>query len=138
METNTYRVNRSRAISLVLFALILIYGTLYPFSGWRWPHDSIDALILRWPQYISRSDMLTNFIVYVPLGFFAVRLLSEYLCPITIILITTLIGVVFSFTLEFLQAFLPNRVTSILDVLLNVSGTFAGAVFSVIIGSQTS
>ncbi|OGL47113.1 MAG: hypothetical protein A2W05_06765 [Candidatus Schekmanbacteria bacterium RBG_16_38_10] len=138
METNTHRVNRSRAISLVLFTLLLIYGTLYPFSGWRWTDDSIDSLILRWPQYISRNDMLTNFIVYVPLGFFAVRLLSEYLCPITIILITTITGVAFSFTLEFLQAFLPNRVTSILDILLNVSGTFAGAVFSVIIGSRTS
>jgi len=53
--------------------LLVGYGSLYPFSGWRdqglSPFEFLGAPL---PQYVTGFDVVANFVAYVPLGFLAV------------------------------------------------------------------
>lgn len=139
MEDIKDKFNIGRLILLFLFTLLIIYGSLYPFSGWQRPDSNIwNFLVLRWPRHISRTDLITNFLVYVPLGFFITRSLNIRLSPLPRIFIATILGTVLSFLLECLQVFLPGRNSSLFDVLLNAAGTFAGATFAEILGDRTA
>lgn len=128
----------TKFILLFLYSFLLVYGSLYPISGWHVPDSNIrEIMMLEWPDNISRSDLFTNFIVYIPLGFLIVGLLRLKInIPVTVLL-ATIMGTVFSFLLECLQIYLPNRVPSLFDVLTNGIGTLAGAVFAGILGEQT-
>ncbi len=63
--------HRSTALPLALCAAALVlYASLYPFEGWRWPpgHDVLAVAALPWPTYSSRFDDWTNALGYLPLG----------------------------------------------------------------------
>lgn len=38
------------------YALLIVYGSLYPFSGWLPAEDMLAFLTAPWPRYIIRSD----------------------------------------------------------------------------------
>ena len=62
---------RSSAAPLALvYAALLLYASLYPFSGWRWPPGpSLGALlVLPWPPWRDPFDVWSNVLGYVPLG----------------------------------------------------------------------
>ncbi len=139
VENRKDNFNIGRLTMLFLFTLLIIYGTLYPFSGWQQPDGNIwNLLVPKWPRHISRTDLTTNFLVYMPLGLFIAKSLNIRLSSLSRILLTTILGTVFSFSLECLQVFLPSRASSIFDVLLNGGGTFAGATFAEILGDRTA
>lgn len=118
----------------LVYALLLIYGSLYPFLGWHGPLDSaLDFLGAPWPRYLTRSDVITNILVYLPFGALATRSLRYRLPPVAAFVAATLLGVLLSFAMESLQAFLPGRVASRLDWLLNGLGTLLGAIAAALI-----
>jgi VanZ family protein len=130
-------INVHRHIPLILFCLFLIYGTLYPFSGWQWPDGNLkDLLIPSWPRHISRSDLIENFLIYIPLGLLIARSIAKRLHWLIAVALTTTFGIGLSFLLECFQIFLPSRVSSLLDVVINGAGTFAGALLSVTTGGK--
>ena len=62
---------RSSAIPLaLLFAAMILYASLYPFEGWRWPGSPLWSFL--WaplPRYWTWFDVLSNLVGYAPLGF---------------------------------------------------------------------
>jgi VanZ family protein len=127
--------HRSSATLLALiFALLIIYASLYPFSGWR--DQGINPfyfLNAPWPRYWSRFDVVANFLGYAPLGFLAtLALLRTRLLPQPIALMTLACGLL-SLSMEALQAYLPLRVPQLSDLLLNTGGALTGSVLAVVL-----
>ncbi len=117
-----------------VYALLLVYGSLYPLSDWSGPLDSaLDFLTAPWPRYFTRSDVITNVLVYLPFGALTTRSLRYRLAPLAAFAVATLLGLLLSFGMECLQAFLPGRVSSRLDWLLNGLGTLLGALIAALI-----
>lgn len=116
--TTSHRIARLLLLGYLAF---LVYASLYPISSFRLPEKSPFALLFG-KMTISRTDALTNVLVYLPLGWLlAVR------TPGRGSLRATLLGCGLSLIVEYLQAFLPGRVPSVLDWGLNTVGTLLGA-----------
>lgn len=125
--------HRSSATLLALiFALLIVYASLYPFDGWRdqgiHPFYFLNAA---WPRYWSRFDVVANFLGYAPLGFLTtLALLRTRLLPQPALL-AALACSLLSLLLEALQSYLPLRVPAVSDLLLNSGGALGGAVLAV-------
>lgn len=110
------------------YIVLIIYGTLYPLTGWQLPHgiQRSDAF-LKWPKYLTRSDIITNLVIYVPFGALLAILLKRHFTSTKTVILVFICGFFISLTLEYIQFFLPGRVTSLVDILLNSSGALIGA-----------
>lgn len=115
------RLNSLRWALLVGYMCLIVYGTLYPFAQWRVPDDFPWMFHAALRHGISRTDILANVLLYVPLGFLAA--VGRRWRALPWVLVAAL---VLSVCLEYMQGFLPDRVTSWLDVLTNVSGAGIG------------
>lgn len=127
---------------LLGYILLIAYGSLYPLSGWRAPDEDLRSLLSApWPRYISRSDILVNILVYIPVGGLAAWLLAHrqpgLLRIVSAIMVATLSGVLLSIGMETLQMYLPNRVASKLDVWVNGFGTLLGALLAATVARFT-
>jgi VanZ family protein len=126
------QVNPNAALAiLALCVALIIVGSLSPFAGWRgleaW---SLDFLAAPLPRYITRHDLTTNLLVYLPFGYVLALLLA---CPrqrSLAIALTALISALLSGCLESLQQLLPGRVASNLDVYINTLGGLIGALLA--------
>jgi VanZ family protein len=113
---------------LLAYALLIIYASLYPFSGWRDQGAGAFAfLTTSLPRYITVFDLVTNFAAYLPLGFFAFLALHPLLRGAFAFAAAGLAGCCLSLALEALQTYLPSRIPANLDLLTNGLGVFAGA-----------
>jgi VanZ family protein len=120
---------------LLAYALLIIYASLHPFSGWRDQGASAFAfLTIFLPRYITVFDLVTNFAAYLPLGFFAFLALHPLLRGALAFAAAGLAGCCLSLTLEALQTFLPSRIPANLDLLTNGLGSFAGAALALRFG----
>jgi VanZ family protein len=116
-----------------LWIALVVYATLFPFDGWRFPPGaSVGALLtLHWPRWWGRFDVVANLLGYLPLGLLltlaALRdghgrwaALSRGIGG----------GVLLSYLLEVTQQLLPQRVPSLMDWALNSAGAALGAVLA--------
>ena len=65
------RRHRSSAVPLAaLYAALVVYASLYPFTGWRHPLGlaSLAAYSLPWPHRWTAFDVVANLLGYLPLG----------------------------------------------------------------------
>jgi VanZ family protein len=113
---------------LLAYALLIVYGSLYPFYGWRDQGAGAFAYVTaRLPRYITAFDLTTNLLAYLPLGFFALLALYPLLRGARAFMVAGVAGSALSLALEALQTFLPNRIPSNLDLATNALGAFVGA-----------
>ncbi|MBY0465077.1 MAG: VanZ family protein [Burkholderiales bacterium] len=116
-----------------LFVGLVAYASLYPFTGWRTQGgDFLGFLWAPWPRYWTTFDVFSNLVGYVPLGFLLVvsvlrtqggrwRLIGAFAFPSLL-----------SLTMESLQVYLPSRVPSNVDWLLNSVGGGLGSLLAVL------
>ncbi|WP_131112305.1 VanZ family protein [Sulfuricystis thermophila] len=110
------------------WTLLVAYGSLYPFAGWRDTGvDPLAFLSAGWPRYFTTFDLAANVLAYLPLGFFWTAALIRHLAPILAIGLALLIGAGLSLGIEIVQNFLPSRVPSNLDFACNSVGALIGA-----------
>lgn len=115
----------------IIYGVMLVYGTLFPLSHWQAPESSPFYLMMQKGLTNSaKSDILTNILIYAPLGALLMLSLPARLQPAGRILAVTLVSALLSLTLEYFQAYLPGRVPSFGDWLLNTCGGCAGALLS--------
>ena len=112
-----------------LSSVLVLYGTLYPFDFMVGAHpgDIIDlfAASLRRPP--GRGDVLSNVVLFLPFGFFAMQSLLRVPRLLRLILVV-LFGTALSLAIECTQSYLPDRVTSVSDLALNAFGSLVGAI----------
>lgn len=131
------RSRRAWRLSALLYALLIAYGSLFPFSGWTRPPEP--WAWLRWPPDVahwSRADLLVNILAYVPLGFGLASGSSPRRSGMAAVLWAALAGFALSFSIESTQAYLPARVSSLGDLLTNTGGTLLGAMLARGLGSR--
>jgi VanZ family protein len=120
------------------YAALIVYASLYPFSGWRdqgiapW-----EFLWSPWPKYWTAFDFTANAAGYAPLGFLlgltVLRHGTTSFAPAgraVAIGVATLSAAALSLCMEALQSYLPSRVASNLDFGLNVAGALFGALLA--------
>ena len=118
-------------IVLAAIAATLAYGSLFSFSGWHAPSDSLWSQFVALPYGIGFSDIFIAILVYLPLGAVLTRLVSATTSTSTKILIAIVYGALFSLSLELTQGYIPSRLASIYHVALNVVGIAIGAMIAV-------
>lgn len=114
---------------LGLYAALIVYGSWYPFSGWRsLGLGPLDYLTDPLPQYVTVFDVVTNVLGYMPFGALVVlAVYPRWRGPLAVALAFVL-GVLLSGTMEAVQTYLPTRVASNLDLAANALGALLGAV----------
>ena len=109
-----HRYKSAAAPLALLYAALIVYASLFPFTGWRdqgiapWAY-----LQAPWPQYWTRFDLVSNLIGYMPLGFLlTLSMLQPVRGPWLAAVLATLATGLLSFAMESLQSYLPTRVAS--------------------------
>ncbi len=113
----------------LVYAALVVFASLFPFVGWR------DQGIAPWifllaplpPPYWTGFDVATNVVGYAPLGFLLALALLRTGRGVLAVPLALVAGALLSLSLEFLQIYLPQRVPSNLDLVLNTAGALAGA-----------
>jgi VanZ family protein len=125
---------RSSAVPLAwAWAGLIVYASLFPFEGWRWPPGvpAWQLLRLPWPRYFIPFDITGNLLAYAPLGaLVALGCLRQGRSALVALATGVLLGASLSYTMELTQQLLPPRVPSALDWVLNAAGASLGALLA--------
>lgn len=115
----------------VVYALLLAYSGLAPWTGWRdlglQPFAYLAAPI---PRHITTFDLVVNVLAYVPFGALLVLSLHPRVKGYAAVLIALLAGVLLASAIEALQSYLPARISSNVDLVTNAAGALLGGVLA--------
>ena len=129
-------LDRSSSVPLSLaWGALIVYASLFPFGGWRWPPGvwAWELLRLPWPRYFIPFDIYSNVLAYAPLGLLVCIARLRHGAGMALALGSALvIGASLSMAMEVTQHLLPQRVPSSLDWVLNAAGTCIGAVLGLL------
>jgi VanZ family protein len=117
-------------------ALLVLYASLYPFSGWRWPpgHGLTGLLELPWPPWRDPFDLWANLLGYAPLGWLlAIALRARRISSAAALALAALIAAAGSYAIEVTQNFLPGRHPSAKDWAMNTLGAALGAMLALLL-----
>ena len=126
--------HRSSATPLALaYAALVLYASLYPFTGWRWPpgQDLWTLALLPRTNWQLPFDIASNLLGYLPLGallMMALRRSGAATQPSLGLAITA--PALLSYATEVLQHFVPGRVPALEDFLMNSAGAACGALLA--------
>ncbi len=129
--------HRSSASPLALaYAALVIYASLFPFSGWHWPAgQSLPTLLaLPWPPWLATFDLWANLLGYLPLG--ALLLIAARrsgVGPAPAMVLAVAAPALMSYAAEVMQNFLPGRHPSLKDCAMNSLGALAGALLAMLL-----
>lgn len=117
---------------VVGYGLLIAVGSLYPFSGWQgFEGNPLDFLASPWPRYITRTDLATNMLSYTPLGYAFALWFSQPGHRLRGVIFGVMAGALLSFLCETMQQWLPSRIASNLDLLVNGLGALLGALLAI-------
>src|SRR5690348_13307892 len=120
-------------VSLLVYLLLIMYASWFPFSGWHNSGLSPFAFLNLTPQrYWTGFDVLTNVVGYIPFGSLLVLAMYPRLRGVPAVLAATACGLLVSGTMEAVQTYLPSRVPSNLDFFTNAFGCMVGAIFGAV------
>lgn len=109
------------------YALLIVYASLHPFSGWiDNGAEPFAWLFMGPPRYITAFDVTANVFAYAPLGFLGVLSLFPLLRGSAAAAGSFALAALLSATLESLQTYLPSRYASNVDLAANAAGALAG------------
>jgi VanZ family protein len=113
---------------LGLYTALIVYGSWYPFSGWRSLGLSPFAYLTDpLPQYLTAFDVVTNILGYMPFGASVMLAVYPRRRGLAAVALAFGLGIVLSGTMEAVQTYLPTRVASNLDLAANALGALLGA-----------
>lgn len=113
----------------LIYAVLIVYASLYPFADWRdQGMDVWSFLLAPLPRYWTWSDVVINLIGYMPFGSLLALSALRAERSQQPLLFAVLCASLLSLCMETLQGFLPVRVASREDWLLNSAGALVGAV----------
>jgi VanZ family protein len=104
---------------------VILYGSLFPFHFHESPHP-FRTLLESGQERVTRIDIVTNVLLYIPLGLFAAQCIRRP-SPVLRAGLITLFGAMLSCGIELAQSYDAGRVTNLSDVYSNTAGTLLGA-----------
>ena len=120
--------------------VFIAYGSLYPFNfdlSRPLPED-LGAWLLNWQQRTIRSDVIANILLFIPYGFFGALTVQQKQRKAILWSILLMLGggILFAVCLQFIQFYLPSRVSHAADALLNAIGILIGISLAAYSNSQ--
>lgn len=123
---------RLRTWLAIGYALFIVYASLSPFSGWRAQGiDFVEMLDAPLRQTYTAFDAALNFLSYLPFGLLVGLALRARFGTVTSVNAGLLLGMSLSASMEYLQMYLPARISSNMDLLSNSAGMLAGVLLAV-------
>lgn len=117
-----------RILAIIGYLILIAYGSLSPFTGWDIHRFHLGRLVAEfWPTYFTFADFVTNFVAYIPLGLLLTLAWVYRTSFHRAITYATLSAGLLSLSMELLQLMLPERIASLFDTFLNISGAACGA-----------
>jgi VanZ family protein len=114
--------------ALALYAALIVYGSWYPFYGWRSLGLAQFAYLTDpLPQYLTLFDVVTNVLGYMPFGALVVLAVYPRVRGAPAVGLAFGSGALLSALMEAGQTYLPTRVASNLDLAANALGALLGA-----------
>jgi VanZ family protein len=104
---------------------VILYGSLFPFHFHESPHP-FRTLMESVQEHATRIDIVTNVLLYIPLGLFAAQCIRRP-SPVLRVGLITLFGAMLSCGIELAQSYDAGRITNLSDVYSNTAGTLLGA-----------
>jgi VanZ family protein len=129
---------RLRTWLAIGYALFIVYASLSPFSGWR--EQGLDFFeVLGAPLLLTYTafDAAVNLLSYLPFGLLAGLVLHARFGATTSVILGLCMGASLSVGMEYLQMYLPARISSNVDLLANSAGALIGALLAVSVASWT-
>ena len=108
------RHTRNVLAACVVYTALILWGSLYPFTGWRPTADALAFLGVWNTKALSAPDLVVNALIYIPLGI-GLRWLTRSWPALLSIALATAFAAALSFGVEAAQAHLPQRVPSLAD-----------------------
>ena len=102
-----------------IVALLIVYGSLYPFNFHPAPPGAWRAFLATWDVLTNRGDVLSNVLLFVPFGYLGMLALGRraWLVVSALVLATAV---------QVLQVYLPGRDANLQDVFWNMLGVALG------------
>jgi VanZ family protein len=125
------------AIAVLAYLCLLYYGSLYPFTYWRYPAYPLMQFLPLWPGHLDKGDVLQNVLVYAPFGMLCTLWLLQSMDVARAVVLAVALGALVSFSIECLQQFNPARVASTVDIVMNALGSFGGAMLATTVVRHT-
>jgi VanZ family protein len=126
--------HRSSASVLALaYAALVLYASLYPLEGWRWPPGQQFGALAVLPRspYHAAFDIYSNLLGYLPLGaLLTLALRRRRLSALPAAALAVMAASALSYGCEVMQQFVPSRVPSLEDYAMNSAGALAGALLA--------
>jgi VanZ family protein len=118
------------------YAMFIVYASLSPFSGWRAQGmDFVEMLEMPLRLTYTTFDSVLNVLSYLPFGLLVGLALRARFGAVSSVIISLLLGILLSAGMEYLQMYLPTRISSNMDMLSNGTGMLVGALLAVTITS---
>jgi VanZ family protein len=135
-STHQFRGRRIILLAAMTHLLLLVYASLIPFDFNASPreiHNHLRRAFLFWPAsnllHVSKSDLVSNFLLYLPLGALLAAYFSRSSRPYRAVacLGVTCVGAAVSILVETCQLFSGTRISGVQDVVMNTAGSLIGA-----------
>jgi VanZ family protein len=122
---------------VLVFVVLIVYGSLYPFSGWSEPPAPLFSFLFASAARVEKADLVQNVLAYMPFGLFMVAWLMRSTRFGVALLTAAVAGGVLSLAMEAIQQFLPSRDASRIDLVLNIGGSVAGGLLASLLRGHT-
>jgi glycopeptide antibiotics resistance protein len=117
---------------LIAAVIGILFLTLFPFRfvlATKLPLNASPFLLGHDPKVVGPLDFFLNILLFIPFGFgLAEKLRDRAASRKTTFFVTLLTGALFSYTIEFLQIYIPSRDSGWEDIFTNSIGTGIGCV----------
>jgi len=121
-------------VILLAYTALIVYASLYPFSGWReFGPSPIAYLSEPFPHYWTFFDVSIDVVGYIPFGILLVLACYPFLSRGWAAVLSFLVGTLVSGSMEAIQTYLPSRVASNLDLTTNSIGTLIGVIIGCVL-----
>ncbi len=118
----------------LIYGALVIYASLYPFVQWSSTGvEPLAFLLAPLPRYWTGFDVAINMVGYVPLGGLLALTALRNGKGCHPVWVPMLCGGLLALSMEGLQNYLPARVPSKEDLLLNTLGAWVGAVCALLL-----
>jgi VanZ family protein len=124
---------RTRLFVFLAIALLIAYGSLYPFSFSDTDIESWRTSFATFKLFTSRGDVLGNCLLFVPFGAAGMFALVPRAGVKAGAFLVLSVGFVFALALQFAQLYLPSRDAVLSDVIWNGLGLAIGMVLAPIL-----